>query len=50
MEDGRMATLREPYRGYFRIRLIAKSGYKWLVEVCGSGKQLEVYEDEFSLD
>lgn len=50
MEDGRAATLIVPYKGYSRIKLIEKAGNKWLVEICGSGTQLEVYEDEFVLD
>lgn len=44
------ATLLKAYNGYRRIQLIEKIGYKWLVEICGSGKQIEVYEDEFELD
>lgn len=47
---GAYATLIEPYRGYFRIKLIEKVGYKWLVEILGSGKEIEVYSDEFVVD
>ncbi|MDR1502293.1 MAG: hypothetical protein LBT43_07550 [Prevotella sp.] len=50
MEDGRIATLIEPYKGYRNIELIEKIGFKWLVRICGSGKEIEVYEDEFELD
>lgn len=31
MEDGRTATLKNPYKGYRNIQLIKKAGYKWLV-------------------
>ncbi len=48
--EGRFATLKIPYLGDRRIRLIEKNEYKWLVEICGSGRQIEVYEDEFTLD
>lgn len=44
------ATLKIPYMGYSNIMLIEKIGLKWLVEICGSGKQIEVYEDEFNID
>jgi hypothetical protein len=47
---GKYATLKTPYNGYRNILLIEKSGYKWLAEVCGPGKIIEVYEDEFILD
>ncbi len=50
MEDGRTATLKEPYRGYRNIVLIEQAGYKWRVRICGSGLEIEVYEDEFELD
>lgn len=46
---GKTATLREPYKGYSNVTLIEKVGYKWLVEL-GSGKQIEVFSDEFVLD
>lgn len=49
-EDGRYATLIEPYLGYYNIVLICKIEYKWLVRICGSGKEIYVYEDEFNLD
>ncbi len=50
--DGRVATLKEPYKGYTVIRLIEywSSMYKWEVEIIESGKRLLVYEDEFSLN
>ncbi len=47
---GKQATLKTPYLGSRNIVLIEKSGCRWLVEICGSGKQIEVYEDEFTLD
>lgn len=45
-----IATLKTPYRGYSRIELIEKIDYKWIVKILGSGKEIEVYEDEFELD
>lgn len=47
--EGKTATLKKPYRGYSRIRIIEKIGYKWLVKL-ESGLEIEVYEDEFILD
>lgn len=47
---GRMATLKEPHRGYTRIQILVPNEYKWFVEVCGSGEIIEVFEDEFMLD
>jgi len=44
------ATLKTPYQGYTRIELLENSGYKWLVKILGSGKEIEVYEDEFDRD
>lgn len=49
-EDGRKATLIEPYRGYRNIELIREVGYKWLVRICDSGLEIQVNEDEFELD
>ena len=46
----KIATLITPYLGYTRIELIEKIGYKWLVRIIGSGKELYIYEDEFTLD
>ena len=48
--EGKHATLEMPYAGYRNIVLIEKSGDQWTVEICGSGKQIEVYEDEFTLE
>jgi len=45
----RTATLFVPVRGYRRIELIEKVGYKWLVRV-ESGYEFYVYEDEFELN
>lgn len=44
------ATLITPYKGYTRIELIEKCGFKWRVRIIDSGKELELYEDEFTLD
>lgn len=48
----RTATLKKPYKGYRNIILIEywPSEYKWEVEICGSGKHIMVYEDEFVED
>jgi hypothetical protein len=50
MEELRTATLCVPENGYRKIELIEKHGFKWLVRVIGSGKEIEVYEDEFYYD
>ena len=47
---GIMATLITPYRGYRNIELLRRVGNRWLVRICGSGLEIEVYEDEFELD
>jgi hypothetical protein len=44
------ATLITSYMGYRNIELVQKIGNRWLVRICGSGKEIEVYEDEFILD
>ena len=44
------ATLNTPYRGYTQIELVEKNGYKWTAIVCGCGMEIEVYEDEFTID
>ena len=46
----RAATLKEPYKGYRNIILIENWAHKWEVEICGSGKHIFVYEDEFEED
>lgn len=50
--DGRSATLNDSYLGYENIVLVKywPSMCKWEVEVCGSGKRLFVFDDEFTLD
>lgn len=50
--EGKSATLNEPYQGYRNITLVTywPTMYKWEVEICGSGKHIYVYEDEFTLD
>lgn len=50
MKAGDFATLVRPYKGYHNIELIKCLPYTWLVRICGSGLELEVYEDEFVLD
>lgn len=46
LEPGQWVTLKEPYLGYRRAQLVEYRPYKWTVEL-PSGKQIEVYEDEF---
>lgn len=50
--DGRSAKLIEPYQGYENIILIQywPTMCKWEVEICGSGKRLFVYSDEFTFE
>ena len=50
MNPGDIATLKVPYKGYRRIELLERLRYTWLVRICESGKEIEVYEDEFELD
>lgn len=47
---GRMATLKQNYRGYNRVRLIEKHQYQWLCKILLSGKEIYLYEDEFEID
>lgn len=47
---GDTAILLMPYLGYHRIELLEKHQYAWLACICGSGKEIEVNEDEFELD
>jgi hypothetical protein len=49
-EAGITATLINPYKGYRNIELIRRVGNKWLAQICGSGLEIEVYENEFVLD
>lgn len=44
------ATLNTPFQGYTRIELIEKIGFKWTARIIGSGREIEVYEDEFTID
>lgn len=44
------ATLKQPYLGYRNIELIEKVEHRWRAVICPSGKEIEVYEDEFTLD
>lgn len=44
------ATLKTPILGYTKIELIKKIGFKWIAELIGSGKEIEIYEDEFTID
>lgn len=50
MKPGDIATLKVPYKGYRRIELLERFQYIWLVRICESGKEIEVYEDEFETD
>lgn len=50
MKAGDFSTLVRPYKGYRNIELIKRLPYTWLVRICGSGLELEVYGDEFVLD
>ncbi len=49
-QGGDCATLIEPYLGYTRVRLIENYDGIWLAQVCESGLELMLYEDEFELD
>jgi hypothetical protein len=45
-----MATLKEPQRGYVNIELIEEiSAQVWRAEICGSGKEIIVSEDDYEL-
>lgn len=50
--EGREATLINHYKGYRNIMLVRYWAdiYQWEVEICGSGKHLFVYDDEFVID
>jgi len=48
--EGKTATLKTPCRGYRRIQLVEETDSWWLAEVCGSGAEIEVREDEFTVD
>ena len=50
MKVGDLATLICPYRGYRNIELVERLQYTWLVRICESGLEIEVYEDEFTID
>ena len=50
MNPGDIATLKVAYKGYRRIELLEWLQYTWLVRICESGKEIEVYEDEFETD
>ena len=50
MKVGDLATLIRPYRGYRNIELVERLQYTWLVRICESGLEIEVYEDEFTID
>ena len=49
-KPGDIATLKVPYKGYRRIELLERLQYTWLVRICESRKEIEVYEDEFETD
>lgn len=44
MKPGDIATLNR------RIELLERLQYTWLVRICESRKEIEVYEDEFETD
>ncbi|MFS2518270.1 hypothetical protein [Bacteroides xylanisolvens] len=48
--EGKYATLKVPYMGYRNILILCQEGNRWTVEICDSGKIIQVYEDEFSID
>lgn len=50
MKAGDIAILIHPYKGYRTIKLIEKLDSRWQVRIMKSGLELEVYEDEFTLD
>lgn len=50
MKVGDLATLIRPYWGYRNIELVERLQYTWLVRICESGLEIEVYEDEFTID
>lgn len=50
MKVGDLATLIRPYRDYRNIELVERLQYTWLVRICESGLEIEVYEDEFTID
>lgn len=50
MKVGDSATLIRPYKGYRNIELVERLQYTWLVRICESGLEIEVYEDEFTID
>ena len=47
---GDTATLKVAILGYRNIIILQKVDYKWEAEICGSGKRIYVYEDEFEPD
>ena len=49
-EEGDYAILLKPHLGYRHIELIEKNQYTWTARICDSGKEIEVFEDEFQLD
>lgn len=48
--EGKIATLVTPYKGYSQVEIIERAGCQWMVEVCGSGKILYLYEYEFEVN
>ena len=45
-KEGLLVELLTPYKGYRNARLVEEVGHKWLIYICGSGLELEVYPDE----
>ena len=50
MKPGDIATLKVPYKGYRRIELLERCLLYTSPSPCESGKEIEVYEDEFETD
>lgn len=48
-EYGRQVNLYEPWHGYSRGTIVAKNGYRFVIEF-SSGAQVECYDDKFCFD
>jgi len=46
---GMFAYLVQPLKRNIAVTLLEKSRYGWIIEICGTGYVLEVYEDELEL-
>ena len=45
-----ICSLISEFHFHRRIELLERLQYTWLVRICESGKEIEVYEDEFETD